>query len=187
MYMHACTHTHAHTYARLHTHTHTHKTAHTLYSSHHPPHSHHLFLTILTLHPSPLILFTPPIPSPLPPPSLLTHRTDDEQLRDLQYQRHRTRVKSESRLADRAKSETRLDDRSAARWNKYRSWDREKEGQRTFDSYKKLITPGFYGSKKSMSKSHDELRYCATFNNNNNNSDSDDDSNSEACNVLIST
>ena len=66
-------------------------------------------------------------------------------------------------MADRAKSETRLDDRSASRWNKYKSWDSEKEGQRTFDSYKKLITPGIYGSKKSMSKSHDELRYCAAF------------------------
>ncbi|KAL8584046.1 hypothetical protein ACOMHN_022386 [Nucella lapillus] len=84
--------------------------------------------------------------------------TDDEQLRDLHNQRHRSRLKSEPLLADRAKSETRLDGRSAARWNKYKSWDSEKEGQRTFEAYKKLITPGFYNTRKNMSKSHDELR-----------------------------
>ncbi|KAK7491112.1 hypothetical protein BaRGS_00017676 [Batillaria attramentaria] len=83
-------------------------------------------------------------------------RTDDEQLRDLQ--RNRSRLKSDSRLSDRAKSESRLNDRADARWSKYKSWDNEKEGQRTFDAYKKLITPGFYGSRKPMSKSHDELR-----------------------------
>ncbi|XP_076439288.1 tight junction protein ZO-1-like isoform X2 [Babylonia areolata] len=88
-------------------------------------------------------------------------RTDDEQLRDLQVQRqHRSRLKSEPLLVDRSKSETRLDDErpGASRWSKYRSWDMGKEGPRPFDAYKKLITPGFYGSRKNMSKSHDELR-----------------------------
>ncbi|XP_070178925.1 tight junction protein ZO-1-like isoform X2 [Littorina saxatilis] len=92
-------------------------------------------------------------------PGYTRPRTDDEQLREREAQRqHRTRsASSASRPADqRARSETRL--HGAARWNKYKSWDTEQEGQRTFDSYKKLITPGFYGNKKSMSKSHDELR-----------------------------
>jgi hypothetical protein len=54
-------------------------------------------------------------------------------------------------------------DPHVARINKYKSWDSEREEQKTFDSYKKLITPGFYGARGAavgkLSKSHDELRY----------------------------
>lgn len=91
-------------------------------------------------------------------PHIWSCRTDDEQLRELQ-QRSRNKVKQEHHPVDRTKSETRLNSRGDARWNKYKSWDNEKEGQRTFDTYKKLITPGFYGARRQMSKSHDELRY----------------------------
>ncbi|XP_025081792.1 tight junction protein ZO-1-like isoform X3 [Pomacea canaliculata] len=83
-------------------------------------------------------------------------RTDDEQLRELQ--RSRQRLPSDSHMPNRAKSETRMDVQNSQRWNKYKSWDNEKEAQKTFDTYKRLITPGFYGSRKQMSKSHDELR-----------------------------
>lgn len=118
----------------------------------------HFHIALLPLHPLSALawLTSPTITSPFPF-VFFVFRTDDEQLRELQ--RSRQRLPSDSHMPNRAKSETRMDVQNSQRWNKYKSWDNEKEAQKTFDTYKRLITPGFYGSRKQMSKSHDELRY----------------------------
>ncbi|XP_050399487.2 tight junction protein ZO-1 isoform X3 [Patella vulgata] len=77
-------------------------------------------------------------------------RTDDEQLQELNQFRHRAKSESHTRTNKPTLSNPRSD--------RYKSWDPDKHVREHFESYKKLITPGFYGSKKQFLHSHSDLR-----------------------------
>ncbi|ESO89732.1 hypothetical protein LOTGIDRAFT_234130 [Lottia gigantea] len=74
-------------------------------------------------------------------------RTDDEQLEELSQ--FRQRAKSESRIKTSS---------SPPKSERYKSWDPDKHVREHFESYMKLITPGFYGHKKQFSQSFGDVR-----------------------------
>lgn len=59
---------------------------------------------------------------------------------------------------ERLKKSHRAFSKSTGNVDKNTNGKSDRQDREKFSAYKKLITPGFYGSTKHTSKSHDELR-----------------------------